>query len=43
LDVALNIKGLNTNKFEETIKAQGNNASDLLTLFTQVHLNYTNN
>ncbi len=43
LDVALNIKGLNTDKFEGTIKAQGNNASDLLSLFLQVHLSYTNN
>ncbi len=43
LDVVLNIKGLNTDKFEESIKAQGNNASDLLVLFTQVHLSYTNN
>jgi hypothetical protein len=43
LDVVLNIKVLNTEKFEDTIKQQKGNASDLLTLFTEVHLSYTNN
>ena len=43
LDVALNIKVLNTEKFEETIKEQKGNGADLLTLFSQVHLSYTNN
>ncbi len=43
LDVALNVRSVNTDQFEETIKAQGNNVADVLSLFTEVHLNYTNN
>ena len=43
LDVALNIKSLNTEKFEESIKEQGNNVADIIILYAYVHLNYTNN
>jgi hypothetical protein len=41
LEVALNIKGMNTAKFEEAIKSKHNN-SDLLFLYTQVRLKYIN-
>lgn len=41
LDVAITTKGVNTQKFEDTIKSN-NNSQDLLALFTQVRLNYTN-
>ena len=41
LDVALTTKGVNTEKFEDSIKS-ANNADELLTLYSQVRLNYNN-
>jgi len=41
LDVALTTKGVNTEKFEDSVKS-ANNADELLTLYSQVRLNYNN-
>jgi len=41
LDVAINIKSIKTDSFEETVKSM-DRTPDLIALFTSVSLNYTN-